>query len=245
MADTPTDTNSSRLLDLSVHEFRSPISVALGYLKMVTKDPAGSLDERYGRMLHEAEKSCARLTALVAEMSDVSDLEAQRAPFRSDPVDLHAVLAEAIAALPPVQDRALTVALTTSPTHTTIRGDARRLRHAFTSILFGLRRELVTSDQLHVRERIGTYQDKPASWIAIAEASHVDALATATADSLIPFWEWRGGCGLSLPIARRTIDRHKGCVWSPPKPTSADGREPVAADKNPTQPGTALIVLPH
>ena len=33
-------------------------------------------DDRYRRMLEEAEKSCARLTTLVAEMSDLSALEA-------------------------------------------------------------------------------------------------------------------------------------------------------------------------
>ena len=31
-----------------------------------------------------------------------------------------------------------------------------------------------------------------------------------------PFDDKRGGHGLSLPIARRVIERHGGTVWSPP-----------------------------
>jgi signal transduction histidine kinase len=221
MTDAPGDAKWPRLLALTVHEFRTPISVVSGYIRMVLKDPAGTLDERYRRMLQEAEKSCGRLTALAAEMSDLSHLEDQTAPFKPAQVDLQALLAQAIAAVPDSAGRSIAVELTTSTAPITIEGDATRLVRAFTAILWGLGREAVGGDRLVVRERGGTYQGRPASWIAIAEPAEIDRLASVPVESLTTFDEWRGGCGLSLAIARRTIDGHGGALWSPAEGTKA------------------------
>jgi K+-sensing histidine kinase KdpD len=215
MANAPRDAKLSRLLSLSVHEFRSPISVVSGYLRMVLKDPTHTLDDRYRRMLEEAEKSCARLTTLVGEMSDLSALEAGTASFKKAPVDIRALLAEAIAALPPLADRTVNVELTNGNGPAVVQGDAPRLKTALMSILHGLRREIVNDDKLVVKEWFGPYREKPASWIAIADQDNIGVVSSANTDTLTTFDEWRGGCGLSLAVARRIIDGHEGAIWSP------------------------------
>ena len=63
------------LLSLAVHEFRTPASVVGGYLRMLQRD-SESFTDRQRKMIDEAEKSCARLVALIAELSDVSKLDA-------------------------------------------------------------------------------------------------------------------------------------------------------------------------
>jgi signal transduction histidine kinase len=228
MTKAPGDAKLSRLLSLSVHEFRSPISVVSGYLRMVLKDPTHILDDRYRRMLEEAERSCARLTMLVGEMSDLSALEAGTASFKKAPVDVRTLLAEAIAELPPLADRTVDVQLTGGEGPATVQGDAPRLKTAVMSILHGLRREIVNDDKLVVKEWFGAYQEKPASWIAIADGESIDVVSTAKPEAFTTFDEWRGGCGLSLAVARRIIDGHDGSVWS---------TEDVAK--------SAVIALPH
>jgi signal transduction histidine kinase len=215
MSTPPLEPKWPRLLSLSVHELRTPISVVAGYLRMVLKDPAGTLDERYRRMLEEAEKSCARLSALVAEMSDLSALEAGTAAFKKAPVDIRTVLTGAIDALPPLPDRNVTVELRTDRGPSIVQGDGPRLQSALTSVLHGLRREVVTSDKLIVNERTGPYNGQAASWIAIADAENIDGVSGAEPQDLTIFDEWRGGCGLSLAVARRVIDQHQGSIWSP------------------------------
>lgn len=229
MVDAPDVAKLPRLLSLSVHELRTPISVVAGYLRMVLKDPAGTLDERYRHWLEEGEKSCGRLTSLVAEMSELSNLEAGTTPFKRAPIDLRALISDAITDLPEVPPPGVTIELTTGDEPITIQGDGPRLKLAFKSILHALRREVVTSDRLFVRERRGTYDGKPASWIAIAEQAQIDRLATASAESLTTFDEWRGGCGLSLTVARRIVDGHGGAVWG-----AGEGAK-----------GAAMIVLAH
>jgi len=225
MTDAPADDKWPRLLSLSVHEFRTPISVVAGYIHMLLKDPTATFDERHRHWLEEAQKSCVRLARIVTEMSELSRLEGGKAPLKRAPIDLHLLLAEVVEAVADVPDRegdrVVEVALATGPGPAPILGDVARLKTALTSILQGLRREVVTTDRLFVRERGGTYQGKPASWIAIGEAEHIERLAATGPDSLVTFDEWRGGCGLGLPFARRVIDGHDGAIWSPGGGTKA------------------------
>jgi signal transduction histidine kinase len=209
------DARWPRLLSLSVHEFRTPMTVVAGYIRMLLKDRAGALNDQQRRLLEEAEKSCARLSALLVEMSDLSNLEEGSAPFNRSAIELRTILADAIATLPEVPDRHIDVGLSTGSGSATVQGDPVRLKTAFTSLLTALRRELVASSKLFVTERGGEFQGQPASWIAFADADHIAELAAATPERLTTFNEWRGGCGLGLPVARRIIGSHGGAIWSP------------------------------
>ncbi len=215
MNDGPVDPNWPRLLSLAVHEFRTPITVVAGYIRMLLKDRAGALNDQQRRLMEEAEKSCGRLSGLVAEMSDLANLEAGTAAFNRSPVDLHVLLAEAIGALPAVPDRDVKVSFHQSGGTAQVAGDPARLKAAFTSLINALRREMVTSDELCVRERLSQADGRRSTRIAFADASRIDALAEADHSALAEFDEWRGGCGLSLAIARRVIEAHGGGLWSP------------------------------
>src|SRR5215210_3296395 len=129
------DSGWPRLLSLAVHEVRTPISVAAGYIRMILTGRAGDVTEAQRHMLEEAEKACGRLSALVAEMSDLSNLEAGTAQSNRSPVDLRTVLADAVATLPQIPDRHVEVKLTTGSGPAAIQGDAGRLKTAFTAIL--------------------------------------------------------------------------------------------------------------
>ena len=213
MADAPTEPKWPRLLSLSVHEFRTPITVVAGYIRMLLKDRAGPLSDQQRRLLEEAEKSCARLSSLVAEMSDLASLEAGTSSLNRGSVDLSALLNDTVAALPSVPDRDVQVEFT-STASCAVHGDPSRLKTAFTSLLTALRRELVTSDTLYVRQGTRKNEGKAVTWVAFGDAENIERLERAEPASLETFDEWRGGCGLSLAIARRVIAAHNGHVWS-------------------------------
>src|SRR5262245_33761638 len=83
-----------QLLGLAVHEFRTPVSVVGGYLRMLQRDTAGELNDRQRKMIEEAEKSCARLVALISEMSDVAKLDSGVLSLARQPLDLFALVSD-------------------------------------------------------------------------------------------------------------------------------------------------------
>ena len=220
----PPDPKWPRLLSLSVHEFRTPMTVVAGYIRMLLKDRAGAVTDQQRRLLEEAEKSCApAVGASSSEMSDLSNLEARTAPFNRSDLDLHALLGDA--------DRGrcrgcriarLRVDLRAGRRRPPVNGDPVRLKTALTSLITALRRELVTSTELFVRERPANYD---------GQSGHVDrdrrrgsrstGSTRQTPRRCATFDEWRGGCGLSLAVARRVINAHGGAIWSPADGTKA------------------------
>jgi len=239
MIDVPGDPRLPRLLSLAAHEFRTPLSVILGYLRMVLKDPSQSLDSKYRRMLEDTEKSASRVAALVTEMSDLSKLEKGEITLQHVPVNIGAVLNDAVTALPEEPERVVDIKIDTVAPPITIRGDATWLKRAFTSILFALRREVVESNQFLIRVQTGTFQGRSVVWIRLAEPRHIDAT-----DSLGTFNEWRGGCGLSLIIAQRVISEHDGAIYAPTDRLIPDSHVDGDGWRTESLRAAAAIVLP-
>jgi K+-sensing histidine kinase KdpD len=223
MSDRPPDPRWPKLLSLSVHEFRTPMTVVAGYIRMLLKDRAGPVTDQQRRLLEEAEKSCARLSALLAEMSDLGALEAGTVTFNRSPLDLGALLTDAVAGLPDMPDREVAVRVEAPGNPPRVNGDPARLKNAFTALVHALRRELVTTPELIVRLDVRPYRRSPAVWIALADPDHIDGLAGLDEAGLATFDEWRGGVGLSLAVARRVFNAHDGAIWSP-----ADGTKTAA-----------------
>src|SRR5215212_5767902 len=111
MSDAPADPRWVKILSLSVPEFRTPMTVVAGYIRMLLKDRAGPLSDQQRRLLEEAEKSCARLTALLTEVSELSSLEGGTAPFNRQRTDLNKSLRDAVEQQPPLPDREVAIDL--------------------------------------------------------------------------------------------------------------------------------------
>lgn len=190
------------------------MTVVAGYIRMLLKDRAGPLSDAQRKLLEEAEKSTGRLSALLAEMSDLSALEGGTATINRMPIDVRGVLTEAISALPILPDRQIDIELTVEQEPVIVSGDPVRLRTAFGAVLAALRRELVTATRLVVNESARDVDGSPAAWIVISDPDHAETLVAADSGSLTTFDEWRGGCGLSLGVARRVIESHGGEIRS-------------------------------
>lgn len=217
----PKDPRWPKILSLAVHEFRTPMTVVSGYIRMLLRERAGAITDQQRRLLEEAEKSCARLTALIAEVSELSNLEAGTLTYNRQPTDLRAAVRAAGAQLPPLPDRDVPVQFELHDGPAMIDGDATRLTQAFTAILAALRREIVTADPLVVREASPTDGTGDFEF----HVGDPQSLAAIRADAERPiFDEWRGGVGLTLAIARRLLDAHGGTLYGAPGGGKAGAR---------------------
>ena len=135
-------------------------------------------------------------------------------------MDLRDTLRAAAGELPPLPDRHVQVDLQLGDAPASIHGDPARLKHALASVLSALRRELVTTDTMVVRQRAATHKARPVEEIVIGDPGTIAAVDAADPAALPLFDEWRGGSGLILPVARRVLDAHDGRIWGAP-----DGRK--------------------
>ena len=227
----PTDPKWPEIVSLSAHEIRSPLSVVAGYVRMLLEDRSGPLNEHQRHLLEKTQISCGRLTEVLAQMSELAQLELGKVRFHRRPISLHGILTDAVGALPALPSHTVTVTLD-SQSNALVDGDAVKLRSAFSSILHALRRELVTSDELVVRTEAREENGAPTVCIAIGERPRIEHLLQPEPRARVTFNEWRGGNGLGLPKARRIIEAHGGRVWN-----VAEAGEPEAK-------ASAIVVLP-
>jgi signal transduction histidine kinase len=206
------------LLRIGVHECRTPLSVILGYISMLTAGRAGELTDMQRHMLGEMKKVAARMTDLVQEMADLSLLEAGSATFTKGAVDLGALLAEEIPNVDPAAEREVTIRVIDESPAVILNADRAMLRRAFNSLMFSSRRELVTSTELCVELNRVTDAHSPEVRVTIAGADRIEELRHLPESELDPLVEFRSGLGYGLSIARKVIEAHGGRTFSETQP---------------------------
>jgi signal transduction histidine kinase len=198
-----------------VHELRTPVTVVCGYLRMVLKEHGGPLTEKQKKMLQEAERSCERISALVAEMSDLGKLESGELAVSRQEIDLVALLHEVASDMHEGEDRGVRLDVRVLTRPITVTGDRARLSAAISTLLHASLRErgepgVVVADCSVV--------DGSPPWavLAVGAEDSLPSLIQAGFSTPPPFDEWRGGLGLALPLARRVVEALGGALWSVP-----------------------------
>jgi signal transduction histidine kinase len=202
-----------RALSLAVHELRTPITVACGYMRMLLREQAGPVNDKQRKMIEEADKSCARITALIAEMSELGKLEDGQITLPRVAFDLGALIVELASSMHEGEDRGVRLE-TRVPGPVMVAGDRTRLAAAIGALMHAALRERGEPGVIVVE--CSTLSDTNQSWalVTIGDAADAKPLAEDARATPPPFDEWRGGLGLALPIGRRVIEAHGGALWS-------------------------------
>lgn len=203
----------SRSLSLAVHELRTPVTVVAGYLRMLNREQGGPITDRQRKMLDEAERSCARVSALISELSELGHLENDALPLRRVVFDLCPLLHELAGNMQAGDDGGVRVEARCPTDPVPIIGDRTRLGASIRALLQASVREHTEPGIVYLECAVRRGAD-PLIVVVIGNDAALPALRAAAASDTRHFDEWRGGMGLALPIARRIIERHGGAVWS-------------------------------
>jgi two-component system phosphate regulon sensor histidine kinase PhoR len=117
------------------HELRTPLSVIKGYAETLQSEAAWSDSDIRGKMIGAIDRNAERLSLLIEDLLDLSQLDAEQLTLELAPVDLSALVRRV------VQDfegrllqRHCEVQVDLSP-RTLINGDAKRLHQVFVNII--------------------------------------------------------------------------------------------------------------
>ena len=181
-----------------------------GYLRM----PAGehvSISEPVRRFVDGADRSCQHLLSLIADLSDIQKLDAGLLPMTSTRMEIFPLLQGIVNELDTGRDD-VRLELRGALDGAAVIGDPTRLGRALGDVVRGVVRGLAPNAAAVIMCRHDSHSTPPAARIIVADVGVVDASEDAAP---APFDETRGGLGLSLPLARRILERHNGRVWAP------------------------------
>jgi signal transduction histidine kinase len=193
------------LVDLIVHEMRTPLTVALGSLRHAETSAPAEAEAALAR----ARRSCEQLERLAAQMRDFVRVVAMPQTALTA-VSLGETLASAVARVRAERDLAVTTS--SLPDGRDVIALAPQLETAMTSVLMALARAASPSEGLEIS---ATGSETVLKVVARRESAPADSAAD-TFDA-----EWLGGLGFGLPLARAVIERGGGTIRSAP---AADGR---------------------
>jgi len=179
---------------------------------MLQRDTDPPLSERQRRMVDEAEKSCARLVAIVAELSDIGKIDSGGLSLGQQSLDLFSLVGEVAELVHEARDREVLLDVRGSTTGAPMTGDLIRLRAAFDAIFRAILREKPGPATVVAERRLDVRDGRSSAVVIVADAASVQQAYERDPG---PFDEKRGGLGLALPLARRVIEGHGGRLWSP------------------------------
>jgi signal transduction histidine kinase len=132
------EADAERLKDeffaLVSHELRTPLTSIIGYLELVLEGEAGEISDDQRRFLGVIERNARRLLRLVGDLLFAAQVEAGTLSLAHEPVDLEAVVCEAVEAGRPRAEQA-NVSLTADTEPVPLQGDPERLGQVLDNLI--------------------------------------------------------------------------------------------------------------
>jgi signal transduction histidine kinase len=130
------DRMKSEFVSLVSHELRTPLTSVKGYLDLVLEGAVGEVLPEQREFLTIAKRNADRLAALIADILDLSRIEAGRLELQRTALDLATVVDEAAAALRPlVAEKGQRLTVDVPADLPAVLGDGERVTQVLTNLL--------------------------------------------------------------------------------------------------------------
>lgn len=195
------------------HELRTPIA---GIKAMVETLKEGAVDDKQAAtdFLSRIDDEIDHLTQMVAELTELSRIEAGRAELKMASLNLNLLVEEVVAQLNPLAQRQQVTITTELTTHLpTIRADNDRIRQTLVNLVHNAIKfnhpggKVTVSTKADGESVIASVSDT-GTGISKQDLPHVFE-RFYKADKA----RTKGGSGLGLAVAKHTVQAHGGNIW--------------------------------
>ena len=209
------DELKSEFLAMVSHELRTPLTAIIGYSRLLMRQVYGPLSDKQLEHQEAIFRSAQRLTDLINDLLDVSQLEAGRVEIEARPTDLHQVTEQVMTVIRvAAHAKQIQISNELAPDLPAALADATRLHQILVNLLGNAVK--FTPAGGSVRVYGGAHKDQV--WVAV-EDTGVGIARGELARIWDPFYQvespmrrGHGGSGLGLAIVRRLVALHGGLV---------------------------------
>ena len=209
------DELKSEFLAMVSHELRTPLTAIIGYSRLLMRQVYGPLSDKQLEHQEAIFRSAQRLTDLINDLLDVSQLEAGRVEIEPRPTDLHQVTEQVMTVIRvAAHAKQIRISNELAPDLPAALADATRLHQILVNLLGNAVK--FTPAGGSVRVYGGAHKDQV--WVAVEDRG-VGIARGELARIWDPFYQVEspmrrrhGGSGLGLAIVRRLVELHGGLV---------------------------------
>ena len=227
-AKSESEARMRRFLSDASHELRTPLTSIRGYAELYRRGATSPEDVE--RSFDRIEREATRMSTLVEDLLLLARLDQQR-PLESAPVDIAALVTEAVEAARIVDDER-SISIEVPPTPLIVPGDATRLRQVLDNLLVNVRHHTPPGTAVTVSVDAGgdaaivTVVDDGPGMTAVQVDHAFERFYQAEPAG------GRSGAGLGLAIVKAVAEAHGGAIRlesAPEDGTRVTLRLPVAA----------------
>ncbi|HIE37465.1 MAG TPA: GAF domain-containing sensor histidine kinase [Anaerolineales bacterium] len=203
----------SDLVAEMVHEMRTPLTSIAGYAEMVRReDIPPEQREAFARTIQQ---EALRLSQMADNFLELARLESGRAFLAQEPVQLDAVIEEALTVLKPqAEKKQISLQVATPGYLPTIIGDPPRIKRTLINLLDNAIKYGRPGDRVTVTARVGQHE------VTIGVVDTGPGIPPEAQEKLfekfyrLPAMEEEAqGTGLGLAISRQIVEAHGGKIW--------------------------------
>ncbi len=211
----------TEFMSVASHELKIPMTSIKGYAKLLALGTGGELTERQRQFLNVIAANVDRMDRLVADLLDVSRIEAGRLRLEMGPVDLHEVIETVIQSVKAqIEAKQLTLEVEIPPALPHVWGDQGRLVQVITNLVSNAYK--YTPDGGQIRIAADGVADSSSSGHLTVSVSDT-GLGISPEDQQKLFTKFFRaddprvrdvpGTGLGLSITKSLVEMHGGEIW--------------------------------
>ncbi len=197
------------------HEFRTPLNAIIGFADLILAELLGPLgNDRYREYLADIRRSAQHLTDMIADIVDLSKVESGRMELVEQPVDIAALMSEAMVMVRQQAAKGGCSLVNNVPGNLpSVRADSRRLKQVFLNLLSNAVKFTPPGGQVRIGAEV---TGDGALKVAVADTGvgiadeDLPRVTEAFMQGNIAVSRKYEGAGLGLPLAKELIERHGG-----------------------------------
>jgi signal transduction histidine kinase len=211
----------TEFMSIASHELKIPMTSIKGYAKLLTLGTVGELTERQTDFLNIIAANVDRMDRLVADLLDVSRIEAGRLRLDIQPVDLREVIDTVLQSVETqIAAKKLALRLEVPEKLPPVLGDQGRLIQVVTNLVSNAYKYTPEGGQIHIKAD-GLAAASPSDSLTISVRDTGLGIAPEDQKKIFtkffraedPLVRDVPGTGLGLSITKSLVEMHGGKIW--------------------------------